>query len=207
MNTRPTHHWLIYPFFKWYTIRAVKRHFSAVKVDSDVIDRNLPVLLISHHISWWDGFWANYLNMTLFKRKFWFMMLEEQLRKNWFFRFTGGYPVRKGSRSILESLRYTTELLNDQRNLVLLFPQGKIHSMYSRDFVFERGLEVILQNTSNPIHILFVAFLVDYFSNKKPSLHVHVTEYSGGSHDATTLGEHYTDFYLHCVEKQNKLTD
>ena len=77
---KTTHHWLIYPFFKQYTLCAIKRNFSHVRICSDVCDRNLPVLLLSHHISWWDGFWANYLNMLLFRRTFWFMMLELSVR-------------------------------------------------------------------------------------------------------------------------------
>jgi 1-acyl-sn-glycerol-3-phosphate acyltransferase len=205
MKMKTSHHWLIYPFFKVYTLWAIKRSFSSVRIAGDVCDRELPVLLLSHHISWWDGFWANYLNMLLFRRTFWFMMLDDQLKKHWYFRFTGGYPVRKGSRSILESLRYTTELLTDKKNLVLLFPQGNIHSMHVRDFVFEKGVEYILRNTNVSVQILFVAFLVDYFSEKKPSLTIFLSEYGDDSYESAVIGESYTAFYRHCLEKQIRL--
>ena len=68
----------------------------------DFNDRNLPVLLISNHISWWDGFWAMYINLKVLKRKFHFMMLEEQLRKYWFFNYTGGFSVNKKSKVFLK---------------------------------------------------------------------------------------------------------
>ncbi len=54
------------------------------------------------------------------------MMLEEQLRKRMYLNKSGGYSVRKGSRSILKSLDYTAELLKEKKSLVLMFPQGKI---------------------------------------------------------------------------------
>ena len=72
-------------------------------------------------------------------------MLEEQLKKNWFFQYTGGYSIKKSTRSVVESLNYTAELLENNKNLVLMFPQGKIQSMHRSEFVFEKGIERILK--------------------------------------------------------------
>ncbi len=75
-------------------------------------------------------------------------MLEEQLRKHMYLNKAGGFSVRKGSRSIVESLGYTAELLNDKNNLVLMFPQGRIESMHKQDFVFEKGIEYVLKKAT-----------------------------------------------------------
>ena len=76
------------------------------------------------------------------------MMLEEQLRRHWYFNYTGGYSVKKHSRSALESIDYTAELLTDPGNVVLLFPQGEINSLYKDTFVFEKGIERMLKKVN-----------------------------------------------------------
>ena len=80
------------------------------------------------------------------------MMLEEQLNKYAFFKKTGGYSVKKGNRSILESIQYTAEILKDAGNAVLIFPQGEIQSVYESTFKFEKGLEKIMEKVDNKIH-------------------------------------------------------
>jgi hypothetical protein len=132
------------------------------------------------------------------------MMLEEQLRKYWFFNYTGGFSVNKKSKSIIETLNYTRDLLCDNKNLVMIFPQGEIQSMHNQTFVFEKGLERIIKNKDNPIQIVFLANLVDYFSNPKPGIYLYLFEYPGANLDLETLQNSYNEFYRQCVEKQKQ---
>ena len=80
MIYKASHHRVIYPFLQLYSLWKIKINFHRVFVSGDFEEKGLPVLLISNHISWWDGFWVVYLNIKLFHRKFYFMMLEEELR-------------------------------------------------------------------------------------------------------------------------------
>lgn len=206
MILKAKHNTLIYPFFKWFSLWIIKLHFRPVLVMGKMEDRKLPVLLIANHVSWWDGFWAMYLNVKVFRRKFHFMMLEKQLRKYWYFQHSGGFSVNKKSKGALESLQYSAELLQNNQNLVLLFPQGKIHSVYNCTFVFEKGLERILQGCTNPVQIVFLANLIDYFSNAKPGLYMYVHEYSNTSGTVEDIQKEYNEFYGQCLEKQKNLT-
>jgi 1-acyl-sn-glycerol-3-phosphate acyltransferase len=138
MILKATHNVFVYSFFRLYTRLRIKAAFSNVVIQGNVTDRDLPILVIANHFSWWDGFWIPYMNMKLFRRKIYFMMLEEQLRKYSFFNKTGGYSVKKGSKSIIESIQYTVSLLKDKTNMVFLFPQGKIGSAYQDKIVFEK---------------------------------------------------------------------
>jgi 1-acyl-sn-glycerol-3-phosphate acyltransferase len=199
MIIKARHHRIIYPFFKFYAVYKIRRHFSDVSISGDFNERQLPLLLISNHVSWWDGFWIMYLNIKLFHRKFHFMMLEEQLRKFSFFINTGGYSVRKGSRTIIESINYTIKLLSDRNNLVMLFPQGKINSIYNQTFRFERGIERILKEVNGKIQIIFVANLIDYFSNEKPSLFIYLKEYDNPDTNVGSIQDEYNIFYSKCV--------
>ena len=200
MILKASHHPFIYPFFRFYAFWKIKRNFHNVSISGEFNDKNLPVLLVSNHISWWDGLWAMYLNLKLLHRMFYFMMLEEQLKKHIYFNKTGGYSIAKGTRSIIETLEYTAELLSDPANLVLIFPTGKIESMHKQVHRFESGIEHILRKVTNEIQILMLVNLVDYFSHPKPELFMHIKEYKGSDFRSGTLQEEYDRFYLQCVE-------
>lgn len=195
MIYKATHHPVIYPFFQLYTRWKIWRNFHGVIITGDYHEKDLPILLITNHISWWDGFWADYLNMKLFHRKFYFMMLEEQLLKHMFFNKTGGYSVRKGSKSIIETLDYTAGLLTDRRNLVLMFPQGKIESIHNQTFRFEKGIEHVLKKVQNKIQIIFLVNLIEYFASPKPGLLMYFREYNESDHSSENLQKEFNSFY------------
>ncbi len=199
------HHFLIYPFFRHYAVWKVKRHFRPIRVVGEVSVKELPLLLVANHVSWWDGFWAMYLNMTLFRKKFHFMMLESQLRKFWFFNHTGGFSVKRGSRSVLETLGYAAGLLTDKRNLVLVFPEGEIRSMHSGNVRFEKGLERITRSVEGEVQLLFMVSLVDYFSSPVPGLWLYLEEYEGPSGSLAALEERFNSFYRRCLEQQRQI--
>lgn len=199
MICRAKHNFFIYNFFKLYTVCKIRWNFHKVFINGNFTDRNLPVLIISNHISWWDGFWAEYLNLKIFHRKyFYFMMLEEQLKKNRFLNFTGGFSVKKKTKSVIETLNYTSELLYDNRNIVLMFPQGEIQSLYNDDIRFDKGLEYILKKNKGKIQIIFLVSLVDYFSQQKPSLFMYLREYNDLDFATVTLEKEYSDFHAGC---------
>jgi 1-acyl-sn-glycerol-3-phosphate acyltransferase len=205
MILKAKHNIFLYTFFKQYAIWIIKRNFNTIKIFGEIKKKNLPILLIANHISWWDGFWAFYLNMNIFKRKFYFMMLEEQLRKYWFFNYTGGFSVNRKSKSIVETLNYTTELLNNNKNLVLIFPQGEIQTMHNQVILFEKGLERVLKNKGNYIQIVFLVNLVDFFSNPKPGIYLYISEYTDSDFIIKNIENKYNEFYKQCVEMQKQL--
>ena len=179
----------------------MKRSFHAYVINADIKDSGKPILLICNHTGWWDGIWALHLNQQVLNRKFYFMMLEDQLRKNWFFRYTGGFSIRKSTRSVIESLAYTVELLSNNQNLVLMFPQGKIQSMHRSEFIFEKGIEKVLKATQNEVDVVFQVNLTDYFSNAKPSVFMNATGYSG-EQTLAAIQEAYNLYYHQCIDQQ-----
>lgn len=132
------------------------------------------------------------------------MMLEEQLKKYSFFIKSGGYSIQKGNRSILESIRYTAEVLQESGNAVLMFPQGKIQSLYESSFLFEKGIERILEAVDNPIQIMFIVNMTDYFSDPKPVLYIYYMEHEDNNSDVVALQKEYNNFYHSCISEQLK---
>lgn len=191
MMLKATHNPFLYGFFRLYTRVKLKAAFRNIFIEGEVTDKGLPVLVIANHFSWWDGFWVMHLNRKLFGRKFYYMMLEEELRKNIFLNRIGGYSVKRGSRSIMESLRYTIDLLKNSENLVLLFPQGKIESGHVTRFVFEKGVQRVAGEAAGHAQLLFVVNLVEYYSSAKPSLYMYINEYEGGQNIEAAYNEFY----------------
>lgn len=197
------HHLLYVSFFRFYTKWMIRRHFHCVILKGEFIDLDLPVLLIGNHFGWWDGFIANLLNNYVFKRKIHIMMLEDQLSSRMFLNKAGAYSIKKGSRSIFESLTYTIQLLERKENLVVLYPQGEFESQYRRPVRFEKGIERIMKGAGPRIHLVFYAALADYFSHRKPSLSIYLKEVRLEiAPDARELECAYNEFLEGCVTRQ-----
>ncbi len=188
------HQFFLYHFFRLYGLWMIKKHFKKVTLTGEFKDQGKPILIISNHISWWDGFWVVYFRQKVVKRKFHFMMLEEQLRKNIFLKYAGGYSIQKKNRTIIETIRYTQDLLQNPENMVLLFPQGKIESQHHHEIKFEKGILKILEKTPD-IQILLMAHFVDYFSNIKPTLSIYFEELTETSLSHEKLEVKYNQFY------------
>ena len=198
------HHCVIHPIFKLFSRVMINRHFSQVVVVGNVdVKNDRSILLLSNHTSWWDGFWQLYLNMRVFKKKFHFMMLEEQLRKHWYFNYTGGFSVKKSARSAVETIQYSAELLSHPNNLVLLFPQGKVESIHKHAITFEKGVEKILERTDRKsVQIVFLVNSVDYFINRKPILYHYTKEYCGDSINHRDIEQQYNAFFKESIQQQ-----
>lgn len=189
------HHPFLYPFFEWYGLLMMKLHFKSVKIIGNYRKNDLPVLIISNHFSWWDGFFISALNMKKIHKKFHVMMLEEQLAKHWFFSYTGAYSIRKNSKKCFESLNYTLKLLEKSENLVTVFPQGKFESVYRQTLHFERGIEWLLKHLTNEIQVIFTANLIRYSDFPKPELYIYFKEYQYYNKVITDIQNDYNDFY------------
>lgn len=171
------HYWFFAQFFRLYTRVMLKLHFHNIILHNDVVDQGKPILLIGNHFSWWDGFFAYYLNDRIFHRKFHVMMLEQQLKSRMFLNKAGAFSIRQHAPSISETLRYTRALLSDSANLVNIYPQGAIHSMFDFPVKFEPGILKILKGLEKDVQIIMQCTLVDYFSRPRPTLTFGLKEY------------------------------
>lgn len=103
---------------------------------------------------------------------------------------------------MVDTLKYTSGLLHDSGNMVVVYPQGIITSIHRRPIRFERGTERIIAGASDKLMILFYVALPDWFSNRKPGLTVRVIEYSARERSVTDLEEAYNIFLDECIVKQ-----
>lgn len=195
------HHPLVVAFFKHYTEYIIRKHFNRIIVPNKIDVKDHAVLLVSNHISWWDGFFALHLNTHYFKRKFHFMMHEKELKKRWIFSYTGGFSVNKNT-SALDSLRYTSQLLTDRENMVVMYPQGKLHSSHQHEVAFQKGIERIKINPETT-KLIFLVQLTDYFQHKKPTAYLYLKEIEENTILTQKIETIYNEFYYVCIKQHN----
>ncbi len=196
----PFHVW----FFNVYSRWMIRRHFRAMEIHGRPNVEGKAVLVIGNHFSWWDGFFMVEVNRRLWRKRFHVMMLEDQLEARMFLNKAGAFSIRKGSRSLIPSLQYAGEVLSDKRNMMLMFPQGKIQTHHRCSFQFEKGVETILKNTRGNPQIIFSAALVDYFSEKKPRLDIYLEKAELKENTSTReLEEKYNDFFRRKIEEND----
>ena len=175
-------------------------------IEGSFSDQGKPVLLIGNHIGWWDGFWAMYLKLEVVKRRFHFMMQEDQLLRFRFFNYTGAFSVNRKSREVVESVQYAASLLHDPENMVLIYPQGRLQSLYASQFLFEKGIERILQCREGEVQLLMSVNMIDYLAHRKPTLYIYLRDYEGPFR-REALEEAYNRFYADCLTIQTTRTE
>lgn len=173
----PKNNPLIHRFFHHYIGHLIKSNFKAINFNALNVDPDKSVLLLANHFGWWDGFLLYWLNYKLLKKKFHIMILEDTVKRVFFLKYMGAFSVVKNSRSMIESLNYASELLQDPQNLVLVFPQARLYSNFVDDIHFERGLLKIIKQAAGKFQYVFAATFIEYFQHKKPTINVYVQKH------------------------------
>ena len=201
---RAKHSTFVVKFSKYYTRILIGFFFGSVKYIGQYEEKGLPILMISNHFSFYDGFIQILLNFKVFKRRLNFMMLEKELRKNMLLTKIGACSISKGKRSSLESLDYAVEMLQDKENLFLFFPQGKIKSIYIREFTFEKGLlSFLLEHVKNDFQLVFNVNLINYGTRLRPDLCVYYeTQHINADTNAEDVERAFNRFANACFTKQ-----
>ncbi len=166
------HTWFFVNFFRLYINWIIKRNFSKIICDLPEIDPTKPLLVVGNHHSWWDGFLAIYLNNRYWGKRFFVMMMLEQLKKYQFFRKIGAFSVDQGNRSVIESMNYAVKVLKSRENMLLMYPQGRIESQHHDIITFRKGVARLIEQTEN-VNVLMLISLTDHLSHKKSGLWVY----------------------------------
>lgn len=164
----------------------LKKRFNKMVIHDVPLQNNSSYLLMCNHLSFWDGFWACYLAYQAIYPKqklngFYFMILKKQLQKNLWMRYFGGFSIVPHSKTYIESLSYTAEILSKPGNLVIMFPQGNLESQYVRHIEIKDGICKLLPMVKGKCQLLWSSNLTEYFESLKPSVYFHMLDC--GNHD------------------------
>jgi hypothetical protein len=184
--------------FQVYLSLRFRLSFRAILLHGAEIPHT-PFILIANHLSWWDGFWAYHVVQNFWRKKFFVMMLEEQLKRFPFLSWLGAFSLKKEGFGIRESLSYSLSKLSEPNNVVLIFPQGRIHSMHAPDFLFEPGVQWLIAHSPHT-PVVGMAFFIDYFASSKPYLDIYYETLPSGEIQAG-----YQAFYQRSLLTQQEL--
>ncbi|GET33791.1 hypothetical protein PbJCM13498_26540 [Prolixibacter bellariivorans] len=192
-------------FFNTYVPIILHWDFSKITFVNQPPVSDEPILLIGNHFSWWDGFIAYRINRKFWKKQFHVMMLEKELSQRMFLNNAGAYSINKGNRSILETMNYTAEILQTPNNLVVIYPQGRIQSLYNHSFSFEKGIRYLTNRSNLNFRIVYYVALVDYFSNRRPGLYLYFQDKGlSGSSSYPDIENDFNHFYRECIKQQTE---
>lgn len=183
-------HWMTMIFFHRQVIDYSKR-----------ADTTKPILVVSNHFSWWDGFWILNINQKLWKKRFYVMMSEEQLQQNKILSYLGAFSISR--KDIRKSLELCQSLLTQRDTLLLIFPQGQFESISNDHLSFRRGTEYLIKNRQEKIQLIFVANFVDYYANKRPTVYSYCAP-QDDNNTGYSLEEAYNLFYHNCITQQKE---
>jgi 1-acyl-sn-glycerol-3-phosphate acyltransferase len=171
---KPGNNFFIRQTLHYYVSWIVKRHFHELKFDPVNVDPDRSILLIANHFSFWDSLLLYIVCRKLLKKEFYVMVREDTTIQLKYLKFGGAFSIRKNSREMLQSLDYAAELLNDPKNIVLIFPQGKLYSNFVSTVQFEKGITRIMEKAGGKFQLLFAATFVQYLKHKKPTATVYL---------------------------------
>ncbi|HTN20154.1 MAG TPA: lysophospholipid acyltransferase family protein [Pelobium sp.] len=204
---KPKSNKIIYSFFSWYIERIIKKDFSGFEYNKIDFDPQKAILLLSNHFSWWDGFLIFHLNKIYFKKKFHVMVLEDTAKKVGFLKYLGAFSIQKNAKSLVESLEYAGQLLDNPENLVLIFPQGQLHSLHSRTISFEKGVSRIINASQKTFNYVFAVILTDYFDQRKPNLKIALQNWESPEFASLqVIKSAYNKHYEASLNQQSEIT-
>jgi 1-acyl-sn-glycerol-3-phosphate acyltransferase len=162
--------------FSAYLNTILKKDFSHFYIVNEIpeLPADKAILITPNHISWWDGFFIDYINRRYFKRTIFIMMLEEQLKIYKYFRMVGAYSINPGhKKEITKSLSYTSELLSEQENLVVFYPEGVLKPFDTKPGALKKGLMKLAKSNSASFAALPVAFKLSFYNERKPEIYAY----------------------------------
>jgi len=159
--------------FNPFIRHLLKSNFNSLYLVNDFpeIKKSTGLIITPNHFSWWDGFIIDFISRKFTHRKVHIMMLEEQLKKYWFFKKVGAYSINLSNpRSIAKTIQYSREILRSPENFLVIYPQGEIQSIHTETLIVKEGLKKIIEKSESEIYILPTAIKFEYGDKKNPDI-------------------------------------
>lgn len=186
------HNILADKIFNIYITRLLKKYFSHFYLLGDIpqINTNEKILITPNHISWWDGFFIYFVAKKILNRKIHVLMLEDQLKKYWFFKYVGAFSINLQNKySMIQSIKYTRKILDSSSNFVVFYPQGEIQPFEQNPIKLKEGIKLVIKNIDD-VSVLPVLFKIQYGNEKLPDIFMKFGEPTNGKE----IGKNFNNF-------------
>lgn len=189
--------------YAWYFGYLFKSNFSKFNFNKLSVKEDKAVLLLANRFSWWDGFMLFQINRRVFKKQFHVLVTDKDYQTINYLKYFGAFaPVNKG-KELIEALHYAGSLLDDPKNLVLIFPQGKIKSSHVQDISFEKGVVQVINASKKNFQLVFSVILTDYLNEQKPAAEAYLHKWQPEEYiSLQLLKSEYNKHYDNALSKQ-----
>ena len=160
--------------FEIYLKTIFKKSFFDFRIINTLpeLDKAKSLIITPNHFSWWDGFFIYHVNRKILGRNFYVLMLEEQLKRYWFFKKLGSYSIDlNDNRKMITSLKYTLDLMLNPENMIIIYPQGEIQPYEQRPINFKEGINFLAKKSKIDFQIMPIAFKIHYTNQKLPIIY------------------------------------
>ena len=191
--------------YTWYFSGIFKQHFSKFNYNDLLINDNEAVLLLANHFSWWDGFLLFLINKKVFKKQFHVLVTSEDYLHVSYLKYFGAFAAESNGKDVVKTLAYAGTLLDDPRNLVLIFPQGRMRSSHARSISFEKGVIQVINASKKKFQLVFSVILSDYMNNRKPEVEAYLSIWPTEEYiSMQLLKSEYNKHYSAALSKQSQ---
>ncbi|MEJ5994601.1 lysophospholipid acyltransferase family protein [Pedobacter sp. Du54] len=191
--------------YAWYFDYIFKKYFSGFNYSDITIKQDEAVLVLANRFSWWDGFMLFQLNKKVFKKQFYILVASNDYQQINYLKYFGAFAPESKGKDVITTLHYAGSLLDDPKNLVLIFPQGKIRSSHTANINFEKGVLQIINASKKKFQVVFSAILIDYLQHRKPKAEAYLTPWEAEEYiSLQLLKSEYNKHYENSISKQSQ---
>lgn len=191
--------------YAWYFDVIFKKDFSAFNCPELTVKNDEAVLLLANRFSWWDGFIFYQLNKRIFKKQFYVLVTGSDYTQSSYLKYFGAFAAENKGKDLLTTLQYAGSLLDDPKNLVLIFPQGKMRSSHTTSINFEKGVLQVINASKKKFQLVFSVVLTDYFNHRKPEVSAYLKKWSVEEYiSLQLLKSEYNKHYDNSILKQSQ---
>lgn len=162
-------------FFRPWRDRRVRTLMAGLPRD---LPNDLPLLLASNHVSWWDPFTLREMQRILRPSSPVFVvMLERELARRPYFRRMGVHGIKPGSGASLRAcIRQLRARLQERPDgSVVFFPQGRIWPSFRRPLGFHPGIGLLARELA-PLVVLPVGLHVEPLNSTRSTVFASAAE-------------------------------
>lgn len=191
--------------YAWYFSYIFKRNFSKFSYNSLAIKDDEALLILANRFSWWDGFMLFQLNKKVFKKDFHVLVASNDYQQIKYLKYFGAFASESKGKDVVNTFQYAGSLLNDARNLVLIFPQGKMRSSHIKSISFEKGVLQVINASKKKFQIVFSVILTDYLNHRKPEAEAYLVNWQAEEYiSLQLLKSEYNKHYDNAILKQSQ---
>ncbi len=146
-----------------------------------------------------------HLNKVVFKKEFHVLVTKEDYQRQRYLKYLGAFASEPKGKDVFETLTYAGQLLDDPKNLVLLFPQGRLYSSYVNNISFEKEVMHLINASKKKFQMVFSATLTNCFGKRKPKMKSYLCTWEAEEYiSLQLLKREYNKHYTEAVHKQIK---